>query len=101
MEIARMLENELYEREFNDDATGGRGAGELNPSVPAAVFQPPQVMFQPPTVRPEPAQAGRAPGSSGPAGADTGSGAGTNAGTNGSAEAPGRDGDDDAAGRRR
>ena len=43
-----MLENELYDREFNDNATGGRDAGELNPAVPAAVFQPPQVVFQPP-----------------------------------------------------
>ena len=49
-----MLESELYDREFNDNPTGGRGAGELNPSVPAAVFQPPQVLFQPPATRPEP-----------------------------------------------
>ena len=52
-----MLESELYDREFNDNAAGGRGAGELNPAVPAAVFQPPQVVFQPPTARPEPASA--------------------------------------------
>jgi ribonuclease E len=51
-----MLDSELNDREFNDSATGGRGAGELNPEVPAAVFQPPQVVFQPPTVRPEPAR---------------------------------------------
>ncbi len=50
-----MLESEPNDREFNDSATGGRGAGELSPGVPAAVFQPPQVVFQPPTVRPEPA----------------------------------------------
>jgi ribonuclease E len=49
-----MLESELYDREFNDNAPGGRGAGELNPGVPAAVFQPPPVVFQPPTARPEP-----------------------------------------------
>ncbi len=51
-----MLESEPNDREFNDSATGGRGAGELSPGVPAAVFQPPQVVFQPPTVRPEPAR---------------------------------------------
>ena len=49
-----MLESELYDREFNDNAAGGREAGELNPMVPAAVFQPPQVVFQPPAARPEP-----------------------------------------------
>jgi len=42
-----MLESELYDREFNDNAAGGRGAGELNPAVPAAVFQPPQVSHLP------------------------------------------------------
>src|SRR5579859_4825960 len=50
-----MLESELYDRENSDSAGGGRAAGELNapaPSVPAAVFQPPQVVFQPPTIRP-------------------------------------------------
>jgi ribonuclease E len=50
-----MLESELYDRENNDSAGGGRAAGELNapaPSVPAAVFQPPQVVFQPPAMRP-------------------------------------------------
>ena len=50
-----MLESELYDRESNDNAAGGRDTGELNPGVPAAVFQPPQVVFQPPTARPEPA----------------------------------------------
>ena len=58
-----MLESELNDRENNDNAGGGRGTGELNPSapsVPAAVFQPPQVVFQPPGVRPEPAE-GREP----------------------------------------
>ena len=49
-----MLESELYDRESNDDTTGGRGAGELTPAVPAAVFQPPQVVFQPPAARPDP-----------------------------------------------
>ena len=89
-----MLESELYDREFNDNA-GGRGADELTPSVPAAVFQPPQVVFQPPTVRPEPE---RPPGSSAPAGADTDTG--TAAAANGSADA-GSAGDDDGPGRRR
>src|SRR6266700_656405 len=51
-----MLESELYDRESHDNATGGHGAGELNPAVPAAVFQPPQVVFQPPTARPESAR---------------------------------------------
>jgi ribonuclease E len=66
-----MLESELNDKEFNDNATGGRGAGELNPSapsVPAAVFQPPQIVFQPPTVRPEPSPGSQPPGSSRPAG---------------------------------
>ena len=91
-----MLESELYDREFNDNATGGRGAGELNPGVPAAVFQPPQVVFQPPAalpepVRPEPAPYGQA-ASLAPAG------------TGGNADGAGSVGDDDdgtAAGRRR
>ncbi len=52
-----MLESEPNDREFHDHATGGRGAGAgelspgqagLQPSVPAALFQPPQVVFQPP-----------------------------------------------------
>ena len=58
-----MLESELYDREFDDNAKGGRGAGdagsgasEVNAGVPAAVFQPPQVVFQPP---PPPAAADR------------------------------------------
>jgi ribonuclease E len=51
-----MLESELHDRESSDNATGGRGAGELNPAVPAAMFQPPQVVFQPPTARSEPAR---------------------------------------------
>ena len=50
-----MLESELYDRESNDNTPGGRGAAELTPAVPAAVFQPPQVLFQPPTAPPEPA----------------------------------------------
>src|SRR5580692_4810694 len=51
-----MLESELYDREFDDAAKGGRGADEVSPAIPAAVFQPPQVLFQPPQVRPETAQ---------------------------------------------
>jgi len=71
-----MLESELYDRESNDNSTGGRGAGELTPAVPAAVFQPPQVVFQPPAARPDPVSppaqtrtetAGK-PATSGPAG---------------------------------
>ena len=92
-----MLESELYDREFNDNAAGGRGAGELNPGVPAAVFQPPQVVFQPPTarpepVRPEPVPPGQPPVPPAPAG------------TSGNADGAGSFGDDDdnaAAGRRR
>jgi ribonuclease E len=109
-----MLESELYDRDSNDDAAGGRGASELNPntpSVPAAVFQPPPVVFQPPTARPEPAQADPASGSSASSGPS-----GTKSGTQGDAEAagsfagpggpggPGVLGDDDdgsASGRRR
>jgi ribonuclease E len=102
-----MLESELYDRDSNGDAAGGRDASELNPSVPAAVFQPPPVVFQPPTARPEPEQADPASGSS-PSGPS-----GTKAGTQGDAEAagsfagsegPGVLGDDDdgsASGRRR
>jgi len=102
-----MLESELYDRDSNGDAAGGRDASELNPSVPAAVFQPPPVVFQPPTARPEPAQADPASGSS------PSVPSGTKAGTQGDAEAagsfagsggPGVLGDDDdgsASGRRR
>ena len=71
-----MLESELHDRESDDNTTGGHGAGELTPAVPAAVFQPPQVVFQPPAARPDPvsppAQArtetASQPASSGPAG---------------------------------
>jgi ribonuclease E len=103
-----MLESELYDRDSNDDAAGGRGASELTPSVPAAVFQPPPVVFQPPAARPEPAQADPASGSSASSGPS-----GTKAGTQGDTEAagglggpggPGASGDDDdgsASGRRR
>ena len=49
-----MLDSELNDRESNDNPAAGCGAGELNPGVPAAVFQPPQVLFQPPTARSEP-----------------------------------------------
>ena len=108
-----MLENELYDREFNDNATGGREVGELNPAVPAAVFQPPQVVFQPPAerpapTRPEPAPPGQAAGSPAPAASNaatsTGPSAGRSAGTSESAEGAGSSGDDDDAagpGRRR
>jgi ribonuclease E len=92
-----MLESELYDREFNDNTAGGRGAGELNPVVPAAVFQPPQVVFQPPTARPEPVRPEPAP--PGPA-----AGSPASAGTSGNADDAGASGDDDdgtAAGRRR
>src|SRR5271165_3962228 len=88
-----MLESELHDREFNDKATDGRDAGELTPSVPAAVFQPPQVVFQTPTVHPEPE---RAPGSSEPAGTDPGTPADANDGAD-----AGTSGDDDGPGRRR
>jgi len=71
-----MLESELHDRESHDNATGGHGAGELTPAVPAAVFQPPQVVFQPPTARPDPVsppsqartETASQPASSGPAG---------------------------------
>ena len=92
-----MLESELYDRESNDNATGGRGAGELNPAVPAAVFQPPQVVFQPPTARPEPVRSEPAPPGQA---ADSP----VPAGTSGTADSDGGPGDDDdgtAAGRRR
>jgi ribonuclease E len=73
-----MLESEPYDRENNDAAGGGRGAGDLNPpapSVPAAVFQPPPVVFQPPALRSEPVPASQPSGSSRPApgSANTGS----------------------------
>src|SRR6266851_5479480 len=96
-----MLESELYDREFNDNAAGGRGAGELNPSVPAAVFQPPQVLFQPPATRPEPERAEPAQPSQATGCAAT---AGTGAGTSQSAEPAASSGDDDdgtGPGRRR
>ncbi len=87
-----MLESELHDRESDDNTTGGHGAGELTPAVPAAVFQPPQVVFQPPEARPDPvsppAQArtetASQPASSEPAG-----------------HADGGDDDDAGAGRRR
>jgi ribonuclease E len=65
-----MLESELYDRENNDNTGGGHGAGELSspaPSVPAAVFQPPQVVFQPPAMRSEPVPESQPSGSSRPA----------------------------------
>ena len=118
-----MLESELHDRENNDNAGGGRGAGELNPpapSVPAAVFQPPQVVFQPPAIQPEPAPAGPPSVSSRPAGPPSESSrpagppsessrpagppsvSSRPAGPPGNGEAPGEGGpDDDGAGRRR
>jgi ribonuclease E len=94
-----MLESELYDRESNDNATGGRGAGELNQAVPAAVFQPPQVVFQPPTARSEPGPVRSEPAPPGQV-ADSP----VPAGTSGNADGDGGPGDDDdgtAAGRRR
>jgi ribonuclease E len=94
-----MLESELYDRDSDDNATGGRGGGELNPSaspapaVPAAVFQPPQVLFQPPTPRPEPARAE-------PARADAPDSSGST-GPAGSGEGAAADEDDGGPGRRR
>ena len=107
-----MLESEPYDKEFNDNPASGRDAGELNPAVPAAVFQPPQVVFQPPAARPaparpEPAPPSQAAGSPGPAGTSAGSNAGTsaeNSGNSGSAEGAGNSGEDDdgtGPGRRR
>src|SRR5271165_970435 len=90
-----MLESELYDREFNDNP-GGRDAGELNPAVPAAVFQPPPVVFQPPPARPEPVRPEPAPSGQAASPAP--------AGTGGNADGAGSFGDDDdgtAAGRRR
>jgi ribonuclease E len=126
-----MLESELHDRENNDNA-GGRGTGELtsppSPSVPAAVFQPPQVVFQPPAIQPEPAparesvpasppsgssrSAGPPSGSSRSAGPPSGSsrsasaagGSSRSAGTPGNGDASGEiaaDDDGTAAGRRR
>ncbi len=92
-----MLESELYDRESDDNAAGGRDAGELNPAVPAAVFHPPQVVFQPPTARPEPVRPEAAPPAQTP-------GSPAPAGTGGNADGGGSPGDDDdgtAAGRRR
>jgi ribonuclease E len=107
-----MLESEPYDKEFNDNPASGRDAGELNPAVPAAVFQPPQVVFQPPAARPaparpEPAPPSQAAGSPGPAGTSAGSNAGTsaeNSENSGSAEGAGNSGEDDdgtGPGRRR
>jgi ribonuclease E len=107
-----MLESEPYDKEFNDNPASGRDAGELNPAVPAAVFQPPQVVFQPPAARPAPARSEPAPpsqaaGSPGPAGTSAGSNAGTsaeNSENSGSAEGAGNSGEDDdgtGPGRRR
>ena len=73
-----MLDSELYDREFDDNENRGRGASEVNPgaSVPAAVFQPPQVVFQPPPAAPLPAArpASGGPVSGGGADAEAGDG---------------------------
>ena len=89
-----MLESELYDREFNDNTAGGREAGELNPVVPAAVFQPPQVVFQPPAARSEPVQSEPAPAAQPP-------GSPVPGGSSGNADGPGDDDDGTSAGRRR
>src|SRR5689334_11990864 len=81
-----MLDSELYDRESHDNATGGSGAGDINPApaVPAAVFQPPPAKSESaPPARPDTAsrpetagQAGSADraGSAGPAGNGDGAG---------------------------
>jgi ribonuclease E len=93
-----MLDSELHDREDNDNAGNGRGAGELNsppPSVPAAVFQAPQVLFQPPAVR-EPVPASPPSGSARPAGGPAGG-----SGNGEPADDGGTDDDGPAGGRRR
>ena len=106
-----MLESELHDRESDDNTTGGHGAGELTPAVPAAVFQPPQVVFQPPAARPDPvsppAQArtetASQPASSGPVGHADGGGDDDDAAGAGrrrrrrSGRGRGRNGEQDAA----
>ena len=98
-----MLDSELYDRESHDNATGGSGAGDINPApaVPAAVFQPPQVVFQPPAARPESAAK---PESAPPARPDT-AGRPETAGQAGSAgpagDGAGDDDDGTGTGRRR
>jgi ribonuclease E len=104
-----MLESELYDREFDDAAKGGSGAGEVSPAIPAAVFQPPQVVFQPPQVRPEtaqPAGATRTRGNGAASGASIGAGGAAGARPDGDGTASGDNGDgqdgaDGADGRRR
>ena len=106
-----MLESELYDRESHDNTTGGQGAGELTPVVPAAVFQPPPVVFQPPAARPDPVsppsqarqETGSQPASSGPAGHAEGGGDDDDATGTGrrrrrrSGRGRGRNGEQDAA----
>jgi len=90
-----MLESELYDRDSNDSsstgavpdgtasgdgAPGGRGAAEVSPAVPAALFQAPQVLFQPPPARPEPVAPDR---SESPAGAPAPAGEARNGGRDG------------------
>jgi ribonuclease E len=100
-----MLDSEPYDKDSHDNTGTVRGAAELNPpapSVPAAVFQAPQVMFQPPAVRSEPAPASQPSGSARSASQPAGS-AGP-AGASGNGEPPDEGGPDDdgsAAGRRR
>jgi len=101
-----MLDSELNDRDSNDNTTSGRGAGELNPGVPAAVFQPPQVVFQPPAVRPdpmwsEPASPAQPAGSPAPADASAGASASAGSGTGSGADGSGDDEDGASPGRRR
>jgi ribonuclease E len=101
-----MLESELYDRENNDNAGGGRGTGELSPptpTVPAAVFQPPQVVFQPPAMRPEPASASQPSGSAPPSSARPSASVRPAGSPKGGEQADDSGSDDDgsAAGRRR
>jgi len=100
-----MLESELYDRDSDDNAGSGRGTADLNPpapSVPAAVFQAPQVVFQPPAVRSEPAPASQPSGSA--RSASQPSGSARPAGAPGNGEPPDEGGPDDegaGTGRRR
>jgi ribonuclease E len=97
-----MLESELYDRENNDNAGGGRDTGELSPpapAVPAAVFQPPQVVFQPPAMRPDPAPVAQTSPATQTSPASQPSGSARPAGTPGNGEPAGESGaDDDGAG---
>jgi ribonuclease E len=100
-----MLESELYDRDSHDNAGSGRGAAELNqpaPSVPAAVFQAPQVVFQPPAVQSEPAPASQPSGSARSASQPSGPARPAGAPGNGEpSDEAGADDDGAGAGRRR